>query len=140
MTQREFVNPAPAPEEPTIGRLVADASRDLSALVQNEIALAKSELKVSVKAGGLGLGLVGAALFVLLIVMVLVPITLAYFLTMTGMHAAWAFLIVTVLYLVIAGLLGFVAYAKFKKVRAPEKTLQTAKSIPDAFRGPHPTR
>lgn len=140
MTQREFVNPAPAPEEPTIGRLVADASRDLSALVQNEIALAKSELKVSVKAGGLGLGLVGAALFVLLIVMVLVPITLAYFLTMTGMHAAWAFLIVTVLYLVIAGLLGFVAYTKFKKVRAPEKTLQTAKSIPDAFRGPHPTR
>ena len=44
-------------EEPTIGRLVADASRDVSSLIQNEIALAKSELKVSVKAGGTGLGL-----------------------------------------------------------------------------------
>ena len=37
--------------EPTLGRLVADASRDISSLVQGEIALAKSELKVSLTAG-----------------------------------------------------------------------------------------
>ena len=46
-----------AEEEPTIGRLVADASRDISSLVQNEIALAKSELKVSAKFGGMAAGL-----------------------------------------------------------------------------------
>ena len=46
-------------DDPTIGRLVADASRDISALVQSEIRLAKTELRVSAKAGGLG-----AALFV----------------------------------------------------------------------------
>ena len=38
--------------EPTIGRLVSDASRDISALVSKEIALAKSELKVSVARAG----------------------------------------------------------------------------------------
>ena len=51
------------PDEPTIGRLVADASRDISSLLQNEIALAKSELKVSVKNGGTGAGLFAAAGF-----------------------------------------------------------------------------
>ena len=42
-------------EEPTIGKLVIDASRDFSSLIQSEIALAKSELRVSVKAGGVGI-------------------------------------------------------------------------------------
>ena len=45
------------PDDPTIGRLVADASRDISTLVSKEIELAKSELKVSLKAGGIGAGL-----------------------------------------------------------------------------------
>ena len=52
---------APHTEEPTIGRLVADASRDVSALLQSEIALAKSEVKVSVKAGGIGAALLAVA-------------------------------------------------------------------------------
>ena len=41
-------------EEPSIGQLVASASRDVSTLIRHEIALAKSEVKVSVKAGGIG--------------------------------------------------------------------------------------
>ena len=39
----------PMQDEPTIGRLVSDASRDISSLLQKEIQLAKSEIKVSVK-------------------------------------------------------------------------------------------
>ena len=46
--------------DPTIGRLVTDASRDISTLISKEIQLAKSELKVSVKAGGIGAGVSGA--------------------------------------------------------------------------------
>ena len=33
--------------DPTIGRLVSDASRDISSLIHKEIELAKSELQVS---------------------------------------------------------------------------------------------
>ncbi len=51
-------------QDPTIGKLVSDASRDLSSLVQKEIQLAKSELKVSVQAGGIGIGLFAGAAFV----------------------------------------------------------------------------
>ena len=49
--------------DPTIGRLVSDASRDLSSLVRNEIRLAKSEIQISVKAGGLGIAMFVAAGF-----------------------------------------------------------------------------
>ena len=57
------VTERPSHDDPTIGRLVADASRDISSLLSKEIELAKSELKVSVKAGGLGIGLFAAAGF-----------------------------------------------------------------------------
>lgn len=122
--------------EPTIGRLVADASRDISALVQSEIALAKSELKVSATAGGIGAALLMIAAFFGLLITVLVSIAFAYFLTMTGLHPAWAFLIVAGVYLLLVVLLVLVGILKLKKIRAPEKTIETAKAIPSAFKSP----
>lgn len=121
-------------EEPTIGRLVADVTRDLSGIVQHEIALAKSELRVSVRAGGLGAALIAVALFMVLLVVILLSITFAYFLTMTGLHPAWAFLIVSGVYLLIALILVWIAVTRFKKVTIPEKTLGTAREIPTALK------
>ena len=113
-------------EEPTIGRLVADASRDVSSLIQNEIALAKSELKVSVKAGGTGIGLFAAAAFLGLLAVIMISVAFAYFLHMTGLHLAWCFLIVFGAYLLLAGLLGFLGVRAVKKVRAPERAIHQA--------------
>lgn len=124
-------------DEPTIGRLVADASRDISKLVQSEITLAKSELRVSAKAGGIGAALLAIAGFFGLLIVILVSIAFAYLLTMTGLHAAWAFLIVAGAYALFAGLLVLIGILKLKKIRAPEKTIKTAKSIPSAFKGSH---
>jgi hypothetical protein len=114
------------PDEPTIGRLVADASRDFSSLLQNEIALAKSELKVSVKNGGTGAGLFGAAAFLTLLAIIMLSVAFAYFLDMTGLDLAWCFLIVFGAYLLIAGLLAFLGVKKVKKVRAPERAIYQA--------------
>jgi len=126
-------NPATA-TDPTIGRLVADASRDLSALVRSEIQLAKTELKVSVTSGGLGTVFLLAAAFLGHLLIILLSITVAFFLTMTGMHPAWAFLIVSGLYLLTIVLLCLAAYLKFRKIKAPEQTIATAKAIPQAFK------
>ncbi|MGZ5417679.1 MAG: phage holin family protein [Nocardioides sp.] len=117
----------PSPDDPTIGRLVADASRDISSLIHNEIALAKSELKVSVKNGGTGAGLFAAAAFLALLAVIMISVAFAYFLEMTGLHLAWCFLIVFAAYLGLAGLLGFVGYRKVRKVRAPERAIKQAK-------------
>jgi len=126
-----------AADDPTIGRLVADASRDISALVQSEIALAKSELKVSAKAGGLAVAMFLVAGFIGLLVIILASITIAYFLTMTGLDPAWAFLIVTGFYVLLAVALVVLGFFKIKKVRAPTQTIATAKEIPAALKGQH---
>lgn len=125
-------------DEPTIGRLVADASRDLSALVQSEIALAKTELKVSVKSGGIGAALFAVVAFLALLLIILLSITVAYFLTMTGLHPAWAFLIVSGFYLLLMVVLTVVGIRLIKKVSAPEQTITTAKAIPAALKGRTP--
>ena len=114
------------PDEPTIGRLVADATRDISSLVHNEIALAKQELKVSVKAGGTGAGLFGAAAFLGLLAVIMLSVAIAYFISMTGLHLAWCFLIVFGAYMLLAGLLAMVGLRKVKQVRAPERALHQA--------------
>lgn len=120
------VSPAASDEEPTIGRLVADASRDVSSLIHNEIALAKSELKVSIKAGGTGLGLFGAAAFLGLLAIIMLSVAFAYLLSMTGLHLAWCYLIVFAVYLLLAGLLAFLGIKKVKQVRAPERAIHQA--------------
>jgi uncharacterized membrane protein len=117
---------AVAGQEPSIGRLVADASRDVSALVQNEIALAKAELKVSVRAGGLSVGLFAAAAFLMLLGVIMLSVAIAYFLHMTGLDLAWCFLIVFAVYAVVAALLGFVGVRKVKGVRPPERAMHQA--------------
>jgi amino acid transporter len=112
--------------EPSIGQLVASASRDVSTLIRHEIALAKSEVKVSLKAGGLGAALFAAAGFVLVLAVIMFSIALAYFVHMTGLDLAWCFLIVFGLYVLVAGLLGFVGYRSVRKVRAPERAIHQA--------------
>lgn len=125
-TRPDARSDVPSPEDPTIGKLVADASRDISSLLRNEIALAKSELRVSVKNGGTGLGLFGAAGFLAVMALIMLSVAFAYLLSMTGLHLAWCFLIVFAVYLLLAGLLGFLGVRKVKKVRAPERAIHQA--------------
>lgn len=113
-------------DDPTVGRLVADASRDISSLIHNEIALAKSELKLSVKAGGTGVGLFAVAAFLGLLAIIMISIAFAYFLSMTGLHLAWCFLIVFGTYLLLAGLLAAVGVRKVKQVGPPERAIHQA--------------
>ena len=114
--------------DPTIGRLVSDASRDISSLITNEIRLAKSELQVSIKAGGLGIGLFAAAGFFSLMALIMLSVAIAYFINWNGkgLSLHWAFLIVFGFYLLLAALLGFVGLRKVKKVRAPQKAIAQA--------------
>jgi Putative Actinobacterial Holin-X, holin superfamily III len=121
--------------DPTIGRLVTDASRDISGLIQKEIQLAKSELKVSVKAGGIGVGLFAAAAFLAVLAVIMLSVALAYFIHWAGLGLHWAFLIVFGGYLLIAGLLAFIGVKKVKQVRGPDRAITQGKEIPRALKG-----
>ncbi|GAA2132036.1 phage holin family protein [Nocardioides bigeumensis] len=121
--------------DPTIGRLVTDATRDISSLINKEIQLAKSELKISVKAGGAGLGLFAAAGFLVLLAIIMFSIALAFFIHWngSGLDLHWAFLIVFGFYLLVAALLGFVGYRKVRQVRPPERAIEQAQETKRAL-------
>jgi hypothetical protein len=127
----------PLKDEPTIGRLVSDASRDISSLIQKEIQLAKSELKVSVRNGGLGAGLFAGAVFFLVMGLIMFSVGLAYLLNWNGegLDLHWAFMVVFVLYLLVAAVLGYVGYRKVRLVRPPEKAIAEAQNIKEALTG-----
>ncbi len=121
--------------DPTIGRLVHDASRDISTLISKEIQLAKSELKVSVKAGGTGIGLFVGAAFLVLLAVIMLSVALAYLIHWngSGLDLHWAFLIVTGFYVLVAALLAFIGVRKVKQVKGPEKAIHQAQETRNAL-------
>jgi hypothetical protein len=126
--------PTTRSEDATIGRLVAEASRDLSALVQAEVKLAKSELSFSAKAGGIGTGMFLVAGYLLALVTVLVSIGFALLLASFGVAPVWAFFIVSGVYVLLAAIVLVVGIVLIKKVKAPTQTIKTAKELPAAFK------
>lgn len=124
-------------DEPTIGQLVADATRDVSDLLKKEIELAKTELKVSVNFGVAGIVFFVVAGFLAVLATVLLSWGFVYLIHWNGDGLAlhWAFLIVTGVYLLLAGLFVALGVKKVKKVRAPERSIRQGKQIPAALKG-----
>ncbi|HUQ00632.1 MAG TPA: phage holin family protein [Aeromicrobium sp.] len=120
-------------DDHTIGQLVAGVSRDLSALIQAEVQLAKSELTFSAKAGGIGTAMIFAAGFMAAIVLILASIGLALVLDL-WLPVSASFFIVAGAYLLLAGIAVLIGIRLIKKVKAPTATISTAKEIPAAFK------
>jgi hypothetical protein len=117
----------PNGSEPTVGQLVANASKDLSNLVRSELELAKTELKKTAIAAGTGAGMFAAAAFLALLAIILLSIAAAYGLTALGLHPAWAFLIVAGFYLLVGAALVFVGMRALKSAKGPQRTIETSK-------------
>jgi uncharacterized membrane protein YqjE len=117
--------------EPSVGQLVSDATTHLSQLLHSEIELAKLELRSSVKNAGTGVGLFGAAVVVLVFSLVFGFQAAAEGIAATGIWRWAAFLIVFVAQLLLVALFVIMGIRKVKKVRAPEKTIQTTRETMD---------
>jgi hypothetical protein len=124
--------------ERSLGELVATATKDLSLLVQQEVALAKVEIKKEVAAAGKGAGMFGGAGLTGLFALVFLSISLAYAISWFGIGLGWGFFIVGMLYLVVAGVLALLGKKQISKVGPPEKTIATVKD--DVAWAKHPTR
>ncbi|WP_406183940.1 phage holin family protein [Streptomyces sp. NBC_01006] len=113
--------------ERTLGQLVASATAEMSALVHDEIALAKAEIREDVKRVGVGGSAIGIAGVFALFSLPVLSFAAAYGIHNLGLGLAWSFLIVGVAFLLLAGLLALIAVSKFKKVKPPEKTIASVK-------------
>ncbi|NJP99072.1 phage holin family protein [Streptomyces zingiberis] len=126
----------------SLGQLVATATTELSALVHDEIALAKAELRQDVKRAGIsGTAFTAAGVLVLFSLPVL-SFAAAYGIHNLGLGLAWSFLIVGGIHLVLAALLGAFAAAKVKKVKKPERSMASARRSAAVLGNakPHPRR
>lgn len=114
-------------EERTVGQLVAEATRDISEIVRAEVALAKAELSLSAKNGAVAGGLFGAAGYLAMLASILLAIAAAYGVSALGVAPGWAFVIVAVVLLLLAGALALVGRSRVSRVGPPERTIRTTK-------------
>jgi uncharacterized membrane protein YqjE len=124
-------------QQPSVGELVRRASENVSTLVRAEIELAKAELSSTVKRAGVGGGMLAAAGVILLFSVPFLFVVIAEVLVAIGLPRWLSYLIVWVLFLIIAAVLALLGRRQLKKMSKPERTLQTAKDTAAWAR--HPT-
>nr|WSZ96892.1 phage holin family protein [Streptomyces sp. NBC_00857] len=124
----------------SVGQLVAAATAEMSALVHDEIALAKAEIRQDVKRGAVGGGAITIAGVFALFSLPVLSFAAAYGIHNLGLGLAWSFLIVGAAFLLLAALLAGLAVMKFKKVKPPEKSIASAKETAAVLQNvkPHP--
>lgn len=132
VTSIPLVDPHAPKPDPSIGDLVKDATAQVSTLVRAEVELAKAEITRDVKKG-----LTGSIFFIAALV-VLFYSTFFFFLFLAVLLDEWlwrwaAFLIVFGIMVVVTAVLGLLGYLKVRKIRGPQKTIESVKELPEAF-------
>jgi hypothetical protein len=121
--------------ERTIGQLVADATHDLEGIVRGEIALAKAEVTSGAKVIGKGVGMLAGAGVAGHMVLVFLSLALMWGLAELLDSLGWASVIVALLWAVIAAVLAVMGRGQLKKAPGMDRTVDTAKRVPDALKG-----
>ncbi|MFD7769371.1 phage holin family protein [Streptomyces sp. NPDC059787] len=135
---------SPVGAERSIGQLFASATADMSALVHDEIALAKAQLKQDVKRGATSGGAFTAAGVLLVFSLPMLNFALAYGIrTWSGWNLALCFLLsftANVLIALFLALIGVVFAKKAKKGRGPQKVAASVKETAGVLQKakPHP--
>jgi ABC-type multidrug transport system fused ATPase/permease subunit len=107
---------------PTIVDLVRSAAQDSATIVRGEIELAKAEMRQSAQRAGKGAGMFGAAAFLAFTAWFLLTFAAAFGLVAAGLPVWAGMLIVAVVYLLTAGLLGFLGKRELDRIKGLERT------------------
>ncbi|MBC9714661.1 phage holin family protein [Streptomyces sp. TRM66268-LWL] len=120
----------------SLGQLVASATSEMSALIHDEIALAKAQLRKDVTRGGIGSLVAFVAVAVFIFSLPMLSFALAYginswtggFNGSGGWNLAWCFLLSFAASVALTLLLGLVAWILFKKAQKDEGRQKVAAS------------
>lgn len=126
-----------AAADQSIGGLVRDATTHLSTLVRGELELARSEIAGEVKKG-----VTGSLSFILALAIILLALPFAFVALALGLndmfdwedHPWLGFLILFGIAVVLTAYLVWRGIRKFKRIRAPQRTIDSAKDTMAALR------
>ncbi len=126
VTSIPLVDPHAPKPDPSVGDLVKDATSQMSTLVRAEVELARAEITRDVKKG-----LTGSVYFILALV-ILFYSTFFFFFFVSDLLDLWlqkwaADLIVFGVMVLTTGLLAFLGYRKVRKIRGPQKTIESVR-------------
>lgn len=112
---------------PSVGTLVKEASTHLSTLVRSEVELAKSELKAEVKKAATGSIALVVAGVLMLVALPFIFVTLAEVLIMVGLPRWAGYLCIVGFFFVLAAVSALIGIRKIKKIKKPERTVDSMK-------------
>lgn len=121
-------------EKEAIGGVLADITRDLKALVKQELELAKAEMSAEAAKVGKGVGMLGGAGFAAVMAVIFLSTALWWALA-NLMDQSWAALIVAGVWIAIGVALFVLGRGALKSINLkPERTLNSIKQLPAAFK------
>jgi len=116
----------PLQPEKSLGELFSELTADLGNLFRKEVQLAKTEASQEVKQAGKGAGMLAAAALCAWLALVMLSLTLAWLLD-KGLDRAVSFLLVGLLWVVVAAVLGSIGKRYLREAKPMPETVQTLK-------------
>ncbi|HET9647204.1 MAG TPA: phage holin family protein [Microlunatus sp.] len=118
----------------SIGALLSDVTSNVSTLMQQELALAKAELRQTGTRAGKGAGLFAGAAAAALLFLVFLSVS-AWWGLGQFIGNQWSGLIVAVVWAIVAGILALVGKKELERIRGLAQTAETLSKVPNAVKG-----
>lgn len=118
----------------SIGEVLGDVTGNLSTLLQQELALAKAELRQSGTQAGKGVGLFAGAAVGGLLFLVFLSVS-AWWGLGQFIGNQWSALIVAGVWAVIAAVLALMGKKELERIRGLQRTTETLSKVPNAVTG-----
>lgn len=131
-----MTDPTPSEEKAattSLGDLLGEVTKDISALMRQEVELAKAELSQSATRAGKGAGMLGGAGYAASMAILFLSIALWWALgTLIG--GGWSGVVVALIWAVIALILFVIGRKRLKEVNGAPKTVESLKKIPETLK------
>jgi tetrahydromethanopterin S-methyltransferase subunit G len=118
----------------TLGEVMGDLTRNVSTLMQQEVALAKAELSQSGKRAGKGIGLFAGAAIAGILFLVFLSVS-AWWALGGVIGRGWSALIVAAVWVIVAIILALAGRREMERIRGLPQTAETVGKVPNALKG-----
>jgi len=118
----------------SLGQVLGDVTRDISTLMQQELALAKAELRQSGSRAGKGIGLFAGAAVAGLLFLVFLSVS-AWWGLGQFIGNEWSALVVAAVWVIVAVILAMSGKKEMERIQGIPKTTETLGKVPNALKG-----